>query len=91
MTVPAIIAQLCDLYIDKHPFLLQLLEKCFRNSQIISQRDGCWGQMGLDPEKESIEQYRGKRSLINGKLSFPPDTNNTSKEGSSKHLPQLTN
>jgi hypothetical protein len=93
MTVSTIIAQLCDRYIDKHPFLLQILEKCFRNAQFIyRQRDGCWGRMGLDPEKESIEQYRGKRLLVNGKSSFPPDTNNnTSEEGSSKHLPKLTN
>jgi hypothetical protein len=48
--------------------------------------------MGLDPEKKSTEQYRGKRSLVNEKSSFPPDTNNnTSEEGSSTHLPKLTN
>jgi hypothetical protein len=43
------------------------------------------------PPKENIEQYRGKRSFVNGKSSFTLDTNNTSEESSSKHLPPLTN
>jgi hypothetical protein len=47
--------------------------------------------MELDPERENKRQYRGKRSFINEKSSFLPDTYSTSEEGISKHLPPLTN
>ena len=42
------------------------------------------------PPKENLEQYWGKRPFVNGKSSFPPDTN-ISEEGSSKYLPPFTN
>ena len=42
------------------------------------------------PPKENLEQYWGKRPFVNGKSSFPPDTN-ISEEGSSKYLLPFTN